>query len=227
LRIVSDRFIGSQNISRRLFWSVLGVILILALIIILFAPSEQTLGSGIKSVYVHVALTWTGMSGFFVAGAVGLVAALFSRTRLQEWAHSIAWVSLAMFGAGLVMSAWAAIINWGAMFWQEPRSNSALQLLAAGLIVQVINSWSVSYRIKGSLNFLLSLFLLWSVMSTPLVLHPGSAARSSPSSAIRFTFFSLFVLCALAATWIVVYLQGRKLQQSARASLEFDSSISP
>lgn len=227
LRTFSDRFISSQNISSRLFWSVLGVILALALIIILLSPSEQTLGSGIKSVYIHVALTWTGMSGFFVAGAVGLVAALFARPQLQKWAHTIAWVALAMFGAGLVMSAWAAIINWGAMFWLEPRSNSALQLLAAGLIVQVINSWSVSYRIKGALNFLLSLFLLWSVISTPLVLHPGSAARSSPSSAIRFTFFSLFVLCALAATWIVVYWRGRKVRQSPKAELEFDSSISP
>lgn len=197
---------------RRETWAVLGIIIILGAIVLLLAPEEQTLGSGIRSVYVHVALTWTGMAALVLAGFLGLGLVISARPKLFEWAYTVAWVGLGMFGLGLVLSIIAAGINWGAIFWQEPRTNSVLQVLAAGLIVQVINSWPVPYRLKGLLYFVLAAFMTWSVLITPLILHPGNAARSSPSSAIRFTFLGLFVLCSLAAAWIVLYIQGRRLR---------------
>ena len=44
----------------------------LAALLLWLAPAEQTLGSGITSVYVHVALTWTGMTGLIIAAVLGL-----------------------------------------------------------------------------------------------------------------------------------------------------------
>lgn len=189
--------------SRKSTWTALLVILSLMALLLLFAPEEKELGSGIRSVYIHVALTWTGMTGLFAAGLIGLGAALFNRSKLQIWAHTITWVALGAFIAGLVMSIVAAGINWGGVFWQEPRTNAVLTVIAAGLIIQVINSWSIPTRLKGFLTALLAAVLLWMVMATPLVLHPGNAARTTPSLAIRFTFFGLYVLCLLAASWIV------------------------
>ncbi len=194
--------------SRKHFWAILGGLAILATILVWLAPGEQTLGSGIKSVYVHVALTWTGTSGFLIAGLAGLAVVIFAKPSLQDWVHKIAWVALAFFSAGLATSIVAASINWGAVFWTEPRTNSALQILAAGLAVQVANSWSIPYRLKGALNFVLAVFLIWLIQTTPLVLHPGNAARSTTSLAIRFTFFVLYALCTLAAAWIVITWQG-------------------
>lgn len=207
-----------QHSSSRLFWSVLGGILSLALILLWLAPAEQTLGTGIKSVYTHVAFTWTGMTGLIVAGLVGLGAAIFNRSGLISWARTIAWVALAMFAAGLFMSMWAARVNWGAMFWQEPRTNSALQILALGLIVQVVTYWGIPDRLKGGLYLAVPAFLFWSVLTTPLVLHPGNAARASPSAAIRFTFLGLFSLFTLAAAWIVFHWQRTKRSQSESSS---------
>lgn len=204
--------------SRKHFWGILGSQALLAVVLLWLAPGEQTLGSGIKSVYVHVALTWTGMSGFLIAGLVGLAVAIFSKPSLQEWAHKIAWVALVFFAAGLAMSIIAASVNWGSVFWQEPRTNSALQILAVGLVVQLANSWSIPYRLKGILNFFLALFLIWLIQTTPLVLHPGNAARSTPSLAIRFTFFGLFALCTLAAAWIVISWQGYSVQRQRKSS---------
>jgi len=201
--------------SQKYFWAVLGVIVALGIIILWLAPEEQTLGSGIKSVYVHVAFTWTGMSGLIVAGLLGLGAAIVVQSKLQDWAYMVAWVALFMFTAGLLLSIIAASINWGAIFWQEPRTNSALQILAIGVIVQVINSWSISFRLKGLLHFLLAAFLIWSVLITPLVLHPGNAAQTTTSLAIRFTFLGLFALCSLAAIWITITWHQRKLQKNS------------
>jgi hypothetical protein len=197
------------RISRNSFWIGIIIIILLAALLLMSAPEERDLGSGIKSVYVHVALTWTGMTGIVVAGLVGLVAAVLNRTELQGWATTITWVALAMFAAGMVMSVIAAGINWGGVFWQEPRTNTVLQVLAAGLIVQGINSWPISPRLKGILNFLLAIVLLVLVFTTPLVLHPGNAARTANSLAIRFTFFGLYGLCLLAAAWIVLAVRTR------------------
>lgn len=199
----------AMNISRKNTWLGLIAIILLASLLLWIAPEERALGSGIQSVYVHVALTWTGMTGIVVAGLVGLVAAVLNRSDLQHWATAITWVALAMFAAGMVMSVIAAGINWGGVFWQEPRTNTVLQVLAAGLIVQGINSWPVPTRLKGVFNFLLAVVLLVLVFTTPLVLHPGNAARTANSFAIRFTFFGLYGLCLLAAAWIVLTIQTK------------------
>ncbi|MGD8857878.1 MAG: hypothetical protein PVG33_16195 [Chloroflexota bacterium] len=201
--------------NRRVFWLVLASIALLAAALLWLAPAEQTLGSGITSVYVHVALTWSGMTGLVIAAGLGLAAVILGRPGWQSWAHLVGWVGLGAFATGLVMSALAAGINWGNVFWQEPRFNSALQVLALGLIVQLANSLAIGYRLRGLLQALPAAALMWLTMITPLVLHPGNAARTSPSPAIRFTFFGLYVLCSLAGAWIVVAL-GRRLAAQAR-----------
>jgi hypothetical protein len=203
---------------RAYFWAVLGGIVLIGALLLWRAPDEQTLGTGIRSVYVHVAFTWTGMLGLVVAGLLGLIAYILRKRSLQEWSNSIAWLALASFLIGLVMSMISAAINWGAIFWQEPRTNSALQVLAVGLIVQLINGWLTSYRLKGLLAFLLSLFVIWSTSSTPLVLHPGNAASTSPSSAIRLTFLALFILCSLAAIWILIRVRLNRLEANSSPS---------
>ena len=196
--------------SNKLFWAVLGGILSLAAILLIRSPVEQTLGEGIRSVYVHVAFTWAGMIGLAVTGLLGLGAAVTGHAALLDWAKTICWVALAMFAAGLVMSIFAASINWGAVFWQEPRTNSALEILALGFVVQFIASWPIPNRLKGFLYLLLAAFLVYSVSSTPRVLHPGNAARTSSSAAIRFTFLGLFALFSGAAAWIIFHKQRGK-----------------
>jgi hypothetical protein len=190
-------------------WAVLGGLLILAALLLWLAPAEETLGNGITSVYIHVALTWTGMTGLLLGGLLGLIMAIFTRSALQNWIYSLVWIALAMFAGGLIMSIIAARVNWGAIFWQEPRTSSALQLLAIGLIVQLLNGWRLPYRLKGLLYAVPAAYLVWSTLVTPLVLHPGNAARSSPSTAIQLVFFALFGLFAIAGAWLVIALHRR------------------
>ena len=199
-----------MRMTRRRTGSTLIVLILLGGILLLIAPEERALGSGIRSVYVHVAFTWTAMSEIVIAGFVGLAAALLNRRTWQTWATTITWVALGFFTAGLVMSVIAAGINWGAVFWQEPRTSSVLQVLAAGLIVQGINTWPIPERIKGLLNILLAVVLLVLVYSTPLVLHPENAARTATSMAIRLTFYGLYALSMLAATAIVLAFRTRE-----------------
>ncbi len=197
-------------------WLLAASLIGLAGLLLWLAPEEQTLGSGIKSVYVHVALTWTALLGFIAAGLIGLALALFSKPSWLVSASTLIWVSLILFAAGLVMSFIAAGINWGGFFWQEPRTNSAIQIIVASMIVIVANHLSLPYRLKGVLFFALLLFMFWSILSIPDVLHPGDAARTSPAS-IRFTFYGLFALFSVAAGWLVLRVSSLRRIESRQS----------
>ena len=197
-----DLSVIRQNAPKTL-WLVLGALALAAGILLWLAPAEKTLGQGIKIVYVHVAFMWAGMLCLTLAGVLGGGVLLWARQTWQPWAHAIGWVGLGLFAAGVGMSLLAAHINWGGIFWAEPRMLAALNILAIGVIVQNANGWLPGLRVRGLLNVGLAAFLTWSVLSTPLILHPRNPIHSSASLAIQLTFVGLFVLCSLAAAVVV------------------------
>lgn len=194
--------------SRRVTVSALAAIAVLALALIVLAPTERTLGEGIRIVYLHVALIWTGMLGIVLAGVLALPVLFVGRQRLARWMETIARFALGFYAVSGLVSLVAQQINWGGIAWQEPRTSTMLQLLAFFLILQVVKSWLDSARLKAGLNLLMAGVLLWSNWSTPLQLHPEDPIGTSSSPAIRFTFYLLFGLLALAATWMVFYRES-------------------
>lgn len=200
--------------GRKAAWLPFAGILLAAGLLLWWAPEESTIGQGIKVVYVHVALTWTGMFGFFLAGLLGLVVLLFESRKAHDWMRTIGWVALALYAAGLGMSALASQVNWGAVFWREPRMVAALNFLAVAFMIQIFNGWVPWPRLRGVLRAVLVVLLMWSTSSANLVLHPRNPIQTSSSSAIQFTFFGLFALCTMAAAWIVWY--WRRQDQTAR-----------
>lgn len=188
---------------------VLGAVLLIGL-----GPTERTLGEGIRVVYLHVALIWTGMLGIVLAGVLALPVLLTGRETLARWMEIVAWVALGFYALSGVVSLVAQQVNWGGIAWQEPRTSTMLQLLAFFLIVQVVKSWFIppgphAIRLKAGLNILMAAVLLWSNWATPLQLHPQDPIGTSSSPGIRLTFYLLFGLLALAATWLVLYFKAR------------------
>ncbi|MFQ5708938.1 MAG: hypothetical protein ACE5HO_15885 [bacterium] len=199
----------SKPNSQTLPWLGLATISVAALLLAWFSPEERTLGPGIKIVYIHVAFIWSGMLGLTLSGALGLLVLLTDNRRLQGWSRSIGWVALAFFTVGLALSLLASQINWGAVFWHEPRMVAALKFLVVALLIFSANLWIPWHRLQGLLHALLATYLMWSILGTPLVLHPQSPIRASESLTIQLTFLGMFVLCCLAAA-IVIWFFRRK-----------------
>jgi hypothetical protein len=192
--------------SRRswLFWIPLSAVF---LVLFWTAPEEQSLGQGIRSVYVHVGLIWAGMAGIVIAGLLGLIVLLSAKEQVASWMQTTGWVALAFYAGGVAMSALASKENWGGVFWQEPRMRVALNMLAVALIVQVLISWLPWSRVRGMLALGLPVALAWTTSKAPLVLHPSDPIRTSTSTAIQASFFGFFILSLLAATWLIWYWQ--------------------
>jgi hypothetical protein len=194
--------------SRKVMASVLAGILLVAALLVWQAPVEQSLGSGIKIVYVHVALVWTGMLWLVGAGITGLARLITERGGLTSWLAIVSRLGFALYALATVVSLWAEVVNWGGILWDEPRTNAMLQVLAVAVIVQVLHAWlSGRPRLQSALHILLALFLLVRVRFAGLIFHPSDAIGSSDATAIRLTFYSLFVLCVIAGLWLTGYLR--------------------
>ncbi len=184
-------------------WLILAAIVLAFLLLVFLAPSEQILGEVIRYVYVHVALTKAGMWGFYLSGILGLVILLSGRSRLQSWTQIVAWVALSLFVAGGIVSVFAGYASWGGFPLDEPRNRAMFSVVALALIALIINHWLPWIRVRGLIYMALAGYIAWVIPNSPLVLHPGDAGGSSPSSAIRWTFIILPILAFLIGAWVV------------------------
>lgn len=176
---------------------------------LLLAPTERTLGEGIRVVYLHVALVWAGMAALYLAGLAGLAVAVTGRPALARWTEALAWVGFLFYVLSALVSLVAQQVNWGGISWQEPRTVAMLQIVALGLIVRVLNSWLSASRTQGVLNLLVAVVLFWSSRTTTLQLHPENAVGSSTAQAIRLSFFALTALFVLVAAWLTLFWRAR------------------
>jgi hypothetical protein len=198
----------------RKFISLLAILLLAFALVVYFAPEEKTMGAGIKSVYVHVALIWTGLLGLLIVGVLGFALLIFNRATLNQWMQVVGWVSLGVLVLSALASMVAQIINWNGIFWDEPRSVAQFQTLAAFIIVQIVSQWLPWQRVRGFLVGVAVVVILTVIRLSPLVLHPENPIGTSNSSGIQLTFVILFVLSTLMAASVV--WQVAKTQLTAR-----------
>lgn len=183
---------------------------LLAGLLVWLAPAERTLGQGIKIVYIHVGFIWTGMSGFVLAAVLGSVVLVTGSRKVQFWMQNVSWVALCFFAVGLTLSLLASKINWGAVYFREPRMLASLRFLGAAILILVASRWLPWIRIRGLLSLALVIFMMWSILGTPLILHPESPIRSSGAAGIKFSFLGFYLLCLSLATWTTWYVHRAK-----------------
>lgn len=176
-------------------------------VILANAPAEQTLGRGINSIYVHVAFIWTGLTGYMVASLLGMIAAIRDSYLAHTRAQAVLLVATIAFAIGIFLSMVAADVNWGAVFYVEPRLQASTNVVAVAIIVLVLSVWLRSIRMRGLLYIVPAILVLKSVFFTDLVLHPPTPTVSVSASPIQFTFYALFVICMACCAWLVAFIQ--------------------
>ena len=173
--------------------------LLLLLIVTLLSPLEQTLGWRVRAVYFHGAWVWTGKAAFGLAALAGLVALVWAKRRAFG-----ADVSLALGRAGLVfwltylpMSLWVQQINWGGIYWDEPRWKVPLAFGVAAILIQVALALFDLPLLTAAANLVFGVALWWALASIQNVLHPDSPIFGSGSILIELFFIALVGLSLL------------------------------
>ncbi len=190
---------------RKQIWipAALAVVLV---ILIWRAPVEQSLGQGIKIVYFHVGLIWAAMLGFALNGLLGLAVAITDNKTLAGWLAAIGRVTLGVFVVGVIVSLIAEKVNWGGVFWQEPRNTAVFKVTAVAVIILVLQSWFPWRRVHGLLHLGLAAFVFLTLPSAAMVMHPENPGRSSGSVGIQSAFWGTALLSFLIGVWFVLRL---------------------
>lgn len=191
-------------------WWLLALIVILQTVILWQSPEEKTIGIGIKPVYLHVSLTWTGMILLLITAFLGLVVLLKGTEKVASWHRTFLLSALWFYGAGFLISMYASWLNWGGIPFQEPRIQGALNVLVSAGAVWLLREILTSHRIQGVLGWIPLAFMLTAGRSSRVVLHPDNPVASSPLS-IRLTFLLMFGLAILLSGWFI-WVQRQSLK---------------
>jgi hypothetical protein len=171
------------------------------------APLEKTLGARVRLVYYHGAWVWTGKAAYGLAAAAGLAGLLLPAAR-RRWA---AW-SLALGRAGLVfwltylpLSLLVQQINWGGIYWNEPRWRVPAAFGVAAVLLQVALVLFNQPVLTALANLVFGVALWVGLANVQNVLHPDSPIFGSGSLRIEAFFIALLALSLFCMAQIVVW----------------------
>jgi hypothetical protein len=185
-------------------WLLLGLIFLAQLVVLSIAPEEKTLGTGIKPVYFHVSLTWTGMLLLAATVLLGLGALISSQGKLSAWQNWLLNSGFILYVLGFLVSMYASVINWGGVPFNEPPVRRAISYIFVGIVLWVSSRWFNLPKLRAAIGILAAAMLLFATESSQSILHPESPVNSSPLS-IKSTFYIMFGLGLLLATWTVIF----------------------
>jgi len=170
-------------------------------------PSEATLGSNARVVYLHGAWVWVSMAAFIAAGAVGALG-LFrqltgtSHPQTHQWSRAFGRTGLFFWLTYLPISMWAMQTNWNGLFLAEPRWRFAIVFAVGGALLQLgLSFLPVSWASFWNLMYVLMLFAV--LGTTDNVMHPPSPILDSNAWRIQ-VFFGGLILLLLLAVWQTV-----------------------
>ena len=172
----------------------------------LLAPPERQLGEGIRLVYLHVAATWAGLLGIYLAGLMGLHLAITPNRLPEGWTPALATGGLILFTVGLVLSLASARVSWGGILWEEPRLLASFGIVALGAVVWWMTRGMANIRWRGLAWAIFATVSAVSLQAAELFFHPDAPIATSTSGEIRLTFYGLFALAVIAAGLIVFML---------------------
>ncbi len=190
----------SRNHSRPAWVGLLLTLCLIALVTA-FAPVERTLGERVRLVYFHGAWVWAGKAAFAAAAAAGLVGLVHwgppaARRAWRRASLALGWTGMVFWLTYLPLSLLVQQMNWGGIFWDEPRWRIPLTLGVVGLLLQVGLYLMEDLRLASGANLVFGIALWVWLGSIENVLHPDSPIFQSDAIRIQ-VFFTLILLLAL------------------------------
>ena len=195
----------------------LGLLLTLALVGLTTAisPLERTLGVNARLVYFHGAWVWAGKIAFAAASAAGLAGLIWGRQAWQRYSLALGSAGLVFWLTYLPLSLYIQQVNWGGIFWDEPRWRIPLMFGVVGVLLQV-GLWLVgNLRLASLANLLFGVALWWSLATIQNVLHPDSPIAQSGALDIQMFFGAILFLALVFGALMTRLLYGYTAPHSA------------
>jgi hypothetical protein len=158
------------------------------------APLERTLGERARLVYFHGAWVWAGKIAFGAAAMCGLAGLIRRNAAWQRVSLALGRTGLIFWLTYLPLSLYIQQVNWGGIFWDEPRWRIPLMFGIAGLLLQIGLALMEDLRLVSAANLVFGVALWWFLGSAQNVLHPDSPIFQSNATDIQVFFIALLAL---------------------------------
>jgi hypothetical protein len=180
------------------FLTVLAIILLA-----LFGPEEQSLGSNVRIVYLHGAWVLTAEVVFALAALMGLLGLVARKESFHAWSAALGRAGIIFWVTYLPLSLYAMQANWNGLFLAEPRFRLALMFAVTGVLLQA-GLWIINQKLLTSLANLVFFVVLRVVFATVQnIMHPPpSPIFNSGNNVIMIFFIALNLLAWLAAYFL-------------------------
>lgn len=172
---------------------------VLAVIVVVtaFAPVERTLGENARLVYFHGAWVWAGKIAFAAAALSGLAGLALRKGLYQRASLALGRTGMVFWLTYLPLSLYVQQVNWGGIFWDEPRWRVPLMFGIVGLLLQ-IGLWLMDdLRLASGANAVFGVLLWWMLGNIQNVLHPDSPILQSDAARIQL-FFAILLALSIA-----------------------------
>lgn len=178
------------------------------------APLEKTLGARVRLVYLHGAWVWTGKVAFGLAGLAGLGVFLCANRRSfwSGWSLAFGRTGLFFWLTYLPLSLVVQQLNWGGIYWDEPRWRVPLAFGVAGALLQIALTLFNHPRWTAMANLVFGVVLWAGLARLENVLHPDSPIFGSGSQRIETFFLVLLFLTILLMIEVAHWLNAHPRQ---------------
>ena len=181
----------------RLFFAALALIVVIAL----FGPEEQSLGSNVRLVYLHGAWVLTAEAAMLLSALAGLAGLILRRDNFHALSAALGRTGILFWVTYLPLSLLAMQSNWNGLFLAEPRFRLALTFAVVGALLQ-LGLWMMNQKRLTSLANIAFIIVLRAIFATAQnIMHPPPSPIFNSGNYVIIGFFVGLNLL----TWVAGY----------------------
>lgn len=181
----------------RLFFAALALIVVIAL----FGPEEQSLGSNVRLVYLHGAWVLTAEAAMLLSALAGLAGLILRRDNFHALSAALGRTGILFWVTYLPLSLLAMQSNWNGLFLAEPRFRLALTFAVVGALLQ-LGLWMMNQKWLTSLANIAFIIVLRAIFATAQnIMHPPPSPIFNSGNYVIIGFFVGLNLL----TWVAGY----------------------
>ena len=179
------------------------VFLFILILLIILSPNENTLGSTIKYVYLHVSLIWCVGLGLILV-ALLLLARPVMKNKIYSFQdlELLSIFSISAYSVGILLSLISARIAWGSIYWQEPYMDMSIKLIVISILSLVTINLFPKMKFIYYLLCVPGIYYIFAIINIQGILHPDNPIGSSPSPSIKLSFALFFILFLSFFIWL-------------------------
>lgn len=172
------------------------------------APAEESLGKLVRLVYIHVAFTWVGLTGFSLSALLGAIFLVTRRKWQSLWSVAFQRAALGFWSIHVILGFITMIYIWGGVVWGEPRLFFTAIVFLAAIFVYLLSRATKRALVVSGMNVVLGGGIWVLLIQTERIFHPVSPIGQSSDVGIWLFPLATTVLLmlALGATTYLVYL---------------------